>query len=156
MPLTNKRFSSTAFNDNEEDCGNNQNHHTNDNESSKKKVKHENHHFVSYLLYMLIIISTSMTTTGSACCAFTPTLHQALLSNLRSQTALKIKKNKKIRNKWSEEKLWFDSRIFYHLFQMTRSFFKKLCSKIENSIGPKQFKSERYLLDLNVLNSPSL
>ena len=146
----NKRSSYTAFSDNEKDSGHSNYYNHDNDESSKKKVKHENHtNFVSFLLYTIIIVSASMTTAGTSCCStFTPILRQALLSDLRSQAALRTKRNKKTRKNWTEEQARFNNRMFYRLFRMSRPCFNKLCTNIENSIGPKNFRSERYLFDM--------
>lgn len=58
------------------------------------------------------------------------------------------KRERRERPSWSQEDARMSDRMFYRLFRMTRPCFRKLCKKIERTVGPSKFKSESYLEDL--------
>ena len=53
-----------------------------------------------------------------------------------------------LQKSWQEEQNRFSNRMFYRLFRMERPCFNNLCSKIEKAVGKKNFKSEKYIQDL--------
>ena len=63
------------------------------------------------------------------------------------------KREVKQRSSWSKENKHFSDRMFYRLFRMHRPCFNRLCARIEKAVGPKVFKSEKYLENLRNLKS---
>ena len=49
---------------------------------------------------------------------------------------------------WSREKLRYSERLFLRLFRMELDCFNELLARIEEAVGPEEFKSELYLEDL--------
>ena len=70
------------------------------------------------------------------------------LSEKKSAAALKRRPDTRLRRTWSQENDRINDRNFFRLFRMSRPCFRKLCNKIEKSVGEKVFKSEAYLQEL--------
>jgi len=68
----------------------------------------------------------------------------------RSASASFVAKNRptRIHKTWKEEDERISNKIFFRLFRMTRPCFRKLCKKIEISVGREKFKSESYIQEL--------
>jgi len=77
---------------------------------------------------------------------------QKEISNLKKSAA--NNRRFKRRRSWNGFQDRLSDRQFRQYFRMSRECFQQLCNKIEDNVGPDEFKSERYLRDLRLgLNS---
>ena len=60
------------------------------------------------------------------------------------------------RLQWHQEEQRFSERMFYRLFRMHRACFHCLCDEVEKKIGKDQFKSEKYLKDMESTKKPTI
>ena len=71
----------------------------------------------------------------------------------RSLSRSNAAKRRKVRFRttWEQEQRRLSSRMFYRLFRMEKDCFARLCSLIEEAVGERQFKSEKYITHLRTL-----
>ena len=63
---------------------------------------------------------------------------------VESQAAI-MKRKLRVRTKWSEFHRLLSTAQFRRYFRMDKVYFKKLCNKIEATIGKEAFLSEKFL-----------
>ena len=54
-------------------------------------------------------------------------------------------RNCRTRIVWTEEEAEHSSRMFYRLFRMKKSSFRRLCHRIESAVGETNFRSQQHL-----------
>ena len=81
--------------------------------------------------------------------------HLSMRRSLLNKESAKDR-NPRPRPTWTEENKRISDKHFYRLFRMTRPCFNKLCARIENAVGEKEFKSETYIDGLKKAKHTSL